>query len=619
MSVIKIGMACHKPSVLPKNPLFVPIQVGSAIAARRMEGMCHDDEGDNISAKNASYCELTAQYWLWKNQEADYYGLCHYRRFLCFAETDAKRNERNQIEAYAIDDYNLKRFGLEDEAQMRAVIESNDVVVGELQNVSRLYTPRGNQNTAWKHWVAHDRALIMEEDLVKMLGILDEVSPEIGADAREYLQTNTFLGFNCFVMKKEFFQEMCSVEFEVLERLESVVDLTHYNQQLKRIYGFMAEIICSSYVYHLEKQKKYKVKHVPLVYFNYTDELPTYSPLQRGNAIPVLFMQEEEDAFKFATVWRSFLDHVESDYTYDVLVCLKDASAPLKRVFTRMAEEKQNVKLRFIDANHYQTIMKERTNDVALLTPFMPWILSEYKKMLVFGSYLLFEQSVVGLWNEGLSENEYLAAPYDVLMQARCNDIYKETEEKYLSRQVKNVYGYFNSDVMLLDFEKYRHLSAKKIFAIRRNENKELRNANEVLNMVCEGKCKIVDQKWSVWMNESGYLKYQLPYAPNDVYMSLLKAQKDPAVLVYLEEDPWYPVGDTVDTVFWEVAERTPLYARYLSYMQAEAEKRKSKKDILNKLFPKEKKMRGRLSHMFPKGSRRYKAVKKTLGFLGMK
>ena len=70
MSVIKIGMACHKPSVLPKNPLFVPIQVGSAIAARRMEGMCHDDEGDNISAKNASYCELTAQYWLWKNQES---------------------------------------------------------------------------------------------------------------------------------------------------------------------------------------------------------------------------------------------------------------------------------------------------------------------------------------------------------------------------------------------------------------------------------------------------------------------------------------------------------------------------------------------------------------------
>lgn len=619
MSVIKIGMACHKPSVLPNNPLFMPIQVGSAIAAKRMENMSHDDEGENISAKNASYCELTAQYWMWKNQEADYYGLCHYRRFLCFADVKAEKNERNQIEAYAIDDYNLKRFGLENEKQMRSVIEANDLVAGELQQVSRLYTPRGNQNTAWKHWIAHDRALIMEEDLVKMLDILEDIAPAVGSDAREYLNTNTFLGFNCFVMKKELFDEMCSIEFAVLERLEKVVDLSNYNQQLKRIYGFMGEIISSAYIYHLEKTGKYKTKHVPLVYFNYTDELPVYRPWDVENVIPVLFMQEKEDAFKFATVWRSFLDSLDDSFNYDVLVSLYDASAPLKKVFMRMAAEYSNVKLRFIDAKHYATIMAERTKEVAELLPFMPWILPDYNKMLVFGSDILFQQSVVELWQEQLGEKDYLAAPYDVLMQARCNDIYKETEEKYLAKQVKNVYHYFCSKVMVVDFEKYRHLSVKKIFALRKNKLKELRDSGEIMNIVCEGKCRIIDQKWSVWMNESGYLKYQLPYAPNDVYMALLKAQKDPAVLIYLPEDPWYPIGDTIDVAFWDVAERTPLYARYLAYMNAEASARRSKKDVLNRLFPKEKKMRGRLSHLFPKGSKRYKAVKKTLAAFGMK
>lgn len=619
MSVIKIGMACHKPSVLPKNPLFMPIQVGSAIAAKRMENMCHDDEGDNISEKNASYCELTAQYWLWKNQEADYYGLCHYRRFLCFAQTKAEKNERNQIEAYAIDDYNLKRFGLENEAQMRSAIESNDVVVGELQKVSRLYTPRGNQNTAWKHWIAHDRALIHEEDLVKMLDILEEVSPAVGSAARKYLQTNTFLGFNCFVMKKELFNEMCSIEFEVLRRLEEVVDLTNYNQQLKRIYGFMGEIISSSYVHYLEQLGAYKVKHVPLVYFNYTDPLPKYTPWDVENVIPVLFMEEDEDAFKFAAVWRSFLDNIETEYNYDVIVSLYDATAPLKKIFTRMAAEYKNVKVRYVDAKHYGTIMAERTREVAKLMPFMPWILPEYKKMLVFGSNILFQQSVVELWNEKLDENQYLAAPYDVLMQARCNDIYKETEENYLSKQVKSVYHYFNAETMLLDFEKYRHLSVKKIFALRKNKMKQLRNSCEIINIVCEGKNKVVDQKWSVWMNESGYLKYQLPYAPNDVFMALLKAQKAPAILCYMSEDPWYPIGDTIDTVFWEVAERTPLYSRYLAYMNAEAASRRDKKDVLNKWFPKEKKMRGRLSRMFPKGSKRYNTAKRILGTFGMK
>ena len=64
---IRILIACHKPTYVPKNPLFYPMQVGTALTDRRLEGMTyHDNEGDNISEKNPDYCELTAQYWAWK-------------------------------------------------------------------------------------------------------------------------------------------------------------------------------------------------------------------------------------------------------------------------------------------------------------------------------------------------------------------------------------------------------------------------------------------------------------------------------------------------------------------------------------------------------------------------
>ena len=40
--------------------------------------------GENIYPKNPDYCELTAQYWAWKNIDCDYYGFFHYRRYLTF-------------------------------------------------------------------------------------------------------------------------------------------------------------------------------------------------------------------------------------------------------------------------------------------------------------------------------------------------------------------------------------------------------------------------------------------------------------------------------------------------------------------------------------------------------
>lgn len=621
MANIKIGVACHKPSVLPHNSLFVPIQVGSAIANRRMEGMEHDDQGDNISSKNGAYCELTAQYWLWKNQEADYYGLCHYRRFLCFSDVkDAKLNERYMMEAYAIDDYNLKKYGLENESEMRSIIEQNDVVVGRLQKVSNLYSPRGNKKTALEHWVAHDRALINVKDLYKMLDILDEVSPKIGKDARKYLNGTEFLGFNCFVMKKKYFDEMCSIEFEVLKRLEEFVDVTTYCQQLSRIYGFMGEIIASSYIYHLEKNRKIKVKHVPLVYFNYTDALPEYRPLETSNNIPVIFMNDEDSDFKFAVKWRSFLNHIDPNYNYDVLGCFYEIKPEAKKQFVEMASEYKNVNLRFIDAKFYLDIAKDRTNKFIRLLPFMPWILKDYNKVLVFGHDIIFKDSIVDLWNTTLEKNEIVASPYDVLTQARYNDIYEETEAKYLSKQVKNAYEYFDSRVMVLDLKKYRDtFNMKDIFTKKDNEFNELRSTNEMMNVILEGKYKNIDQKYLTYYHDTEYLKYQLPYAPFNRFSNLLKAQKNPAIIAYQKYDPYICVGNRVNFEFWQVARNTPFYEAYLYDMNVYVKNDNPKTDVLNKYFPKGKKSRNVLSRLFPKGTKRNKFVKKVLGKFGKK
>lgn len=81
----RVLVASHKPYWMPADPLYVPVQVNAALAHDEIEGFQRDDEGDNISLKNARYCELTALWWGWRNLECEALGLVHYRRHLAGA------------------------------------------------------------------------------------------------------------------------------------------------------------------------------------------------------------------------------------------------------------------------------------------------------------------------------------------------------------------------------------------------------------------------------------------------------------------------------------------------------------------------------------------------------
>ena len=110
---IKIFISCHKKCYIPKHDLLVPIQVGSALSNKRFANMLHDDEGENISEKNKSYCELTAQYWAWKNAEADYYGFFHYRRYMSFADETLEHNKFEDVEMEYLTDNALEKLNLD--------------------------------------------------------------------------------------------------------------------------------------------------------------------------------------------------------------------------------------------------------------------------------------------------------------------------------------------------------------------------------------------------------------------------------------------------------------------------------------------------------------------------
>lgn len=638
MSEIKIGVACHKPAELPQNDLFVPIQVGAALATKDL-GIQRDDEGENISAKNPGYCELTAQYWLWKNAKADYYGLCHYRRFLCFRDGDFQRNRRRHIEASIINDYNLERFGLNDDEEMRKIIEQNDIVTGELQDMRRLPTPRGVQSTARKHWLAHARYLISPSDLDLMLKILSEVSPELGKATKTYLDGHYFLGFNCFVMKKELFDEMCRIEFEVLRRLEKQVDLTNYSQQMARIYGFMGEIINSAYIYHVEQDPTRRVKHVPLVYFNYTDPQTKIMPTVKKKVatVPVLFYAADTDPVLFGTTWQSFLDSIQTERNvfYDAHVMLTKPSAQLQKSLQAMlasAACKTKVSLRVHDAQPLREYYSERLrlqgghigpeSDRLSILPFLPHFFSEYQKMLIVGENALVTAPLSEFWQSYQNAASMVAAPYNVLKQAQANDVYARTAEEYLASFLKNPLDYFSTSAFILNFAQFRDQSSEDDIAQSYripNVPKVLRATGDIFNLLCEGQVTVADQKWCIILEREGYLKVQLSYAPHSRLQALRTAQKTPGLITYLGDDPFLPIYDELAQCFWQVAQRTPFYEYLLQYATTLAirEHERAKRHSIYKAIMNHNGVRSKLWACFPQNSKRYRAAKKLVRKLG--
>ena len=78
---MRIYTMTHKKFTPLSDKLYVPLHVGRACGEDF--GYQGDDTGEQISALNCYYSELTGFYWIWKNcHDVDYVGPCHYRRYM---------------------------------------------------------------------------------------------------------------------------------------------------------------------------------------------------------------------------------------------------------------------------------------------------------------------------------------------------------------------------------------------------------------------------------------------------------------------------------------------------------------------------------------------------------
>lgn len=210
---IGIIVVTHKQSKMPKDSMYIPLQVG--IKNTSNLGYQRDDKGENISELNCYLGTQTGLYWAWKNLDYKYIGLVHYRRFFTNQKIFRKKKE---ICFYAIT-YDQ---------------------ISHLLGQYAIFVPRKRRyyiETIESHYNhVHGYGQI---DILR--NVVKEKSPEYVPALERVLSRKWAYMFNMFIMEKDLLDNYCTWLFMILFELIDRIDVSEMSDFDKRFGGRLSE------------------------------------------------------------------------------------------------------------------------------------------------------------------------------------------------------------------------------------------------------------------------------------------------------------------------------------------------------------------------------------------
>lgn len=258
---IKIYVFHYKPEpVLLTAPEYVHIWAGKN-GEQEIEGFVGDDSGDNISAKNKYFSELTGLYWIWKNTKSDVVGSCHYRRYFTLTLNTLEYKLKRLL--YYPTGLWRKRYGLIYTKNLN-FWKSKFISKNEIEELLESYDAIMPARRKFKYSVReHYRRYHNIKDLEIIEKILKRDYPEYITSYNEVLAGNRLFANNMFILKWKMFDELMEWEFDILNKFEKEVKLSDYSDYQERIFGFLSERLITLWIQH----HKLNYKELHLVYF----------------------------------------------------------------------------------------------------------------------------------------------------------------------------------------------------------------------------------------------------------------------------------------------------------------------------------------------------------------
>ncbi|MDE6240893.1 MAG: DUF4422 domain-containing protein [Anaeroplasmataceae bacterium] len=226
---LTLYVVTHKEvNYLPEGRTFIGVGKNKAISNVKV----FDNQGENISDKNPYFCELTALYWIWKNDFSEYVGLEHYRRFFCKKTSFFKPRVISP-------------------KKIQKLLSKNDCIVSQ-----KFKFKEGLYN--------YYKANHFASDLDVCRSIIESKYPECIPAYDAIINGKYAVMCNMFVMKKALLNEYCEWLFAILFEAESRIDITRRDDYQKRVFGFLSERLFNVWLYY----KQLNLVHLPIYFPN---------------------------------------------------------------------------------------------------------------------------------------------------------------------------------------------------------------------------------------------------------------------------------------------------------------------------------------------------------------
>lgn len=198
-------------------------------------------------------------YFAWKNIDADYYGLFHYRRILDFTPRDIINRLLSFLtpQRFLQTKYHLKATQISHILQTK----SPDIIIPKRQQLT------SHLNLYSTYQYAH-----YDRDFKKAISFIKTHYPNMTNALNQAIFTNNqaVCYGNMFVMKKELFFDYCKWLFSVLFGIMNEIPYKTYDSYQGRVFGFLSERLFNIYIEYLKTQNKHlKIKELPLVLLKY--------------------------------------------------------------------------------------------------------------------------------------------------------------------------------------------------------------------------------------------------------------------------------------------------------------------------------------------------------------